>query len=102
MGWLERPVEEMLGMFHDVLVERGAGRDQYRKRTGLLAPDSPGALPRGRDGSRITRHHDGIERSDVDTQFQRVRRNHGADFAVAQLALDLAAFFRQIAAAISA
>ena len=37
----------------------------------------------------IAGHHDGVERADVDAQFERVGRDHGADVAVAQPAFDL-------------
>ena len=50
----------------------------------------------------IAGHHHGVQRADVDAQLQRVGRHHGADLAVAQLAFDLAALPRQIAAAIAA
>ena len=50
----------------------------------------------------IAGHHHRVQRADVDAQLQRIGGDHGADLAVAQLALDLAALARQIAAAIAA
>ena len=50
----------------------------------------------------IARHHAGVERADVDAQFERVGRDDSADAAFAQAALDFAAFAGKIAAAIAA
>ena len=50
----------------------------------------------------VARHHAGVERADVDAQFQRVGRDHAANAAFAQTVLDLAALAGQIAAAIAA
>ena len=97
-----RALEEIVGMLDDVLIQRRAGCHQHRQRSGLPAPGAAGALPRGGDGSRIAGHHHRVQRADVDAQLQRIGRHHAADLAVAQLALDLAALARQIAAAIAA
>ena len=60
------------------------------------------ALPGGRDGAGVAGHDHGVERTDIDAQFQRVGGDHGAQFAVAQLALDLAPLLGKIAAAVAA
>src|SRR5262249_58284451 len=54
----------------------------------------------GRAG--IPGHHHRLGRADIDAQFQRVGRDHGADRTIPQLALDLAALARQIAATVPA
>ncbi len=99
---LGRTVEEVLGMLDDVLIERRAGGHQHRQRRGCRRPARPARCHDGRDGSGIAGHHHGVERSDVDAQLESVGGDHGADLAIAQFALDLPAFARQIAAAISA
>ena len=49
----------------------------------------------------VSRHHDDIERADVDAQLQRVRGHHRPDASIPQLPLDLAALPRKVAAAIT-
>ena len=97
-----RALEEIFGMLDDVLIERRARSHQHGQRCGLPAPRAAGPLPGGRDGPRIAGHHHGIQRADVDAQLQRIGRHHRAEFAVAQLAFDLAPFLGQIAAAVAA
>ena len=101
-GVLRRPLEEIIRMLDDVLVERCARRHQHRRRGRLPPPGAPGPLPGGGDRPRISRHHDRIERADVDPELERVGRHHGPYLAIAQLALDLAALLRKISAAIAA
>ncbi len=89
-------------MLHDELIERRGRRHQHSARSPAAPPGAARALPRGRDRSGISRHHARIERADVDAQLQRIRRDHAANAAFAQAALDLAPLARQIAAAIAA
>ena len=99
---LRRAPEKIIRMLHDKLVERRRRRHQHRARTSAAPPRAPGALPCGRNRARISRHHGGIERADVDAQFQRVCRHHAANAPFAQAALDFAPLARQISAAIAA
>ncbi len=102
VGVLGRAAEKVVGMLHDELIERRGGRDEHGAGSPVAAAGAAGALPRGRDRSGVARHDAGIERADVDTQFERVCRDDSADAALAQAALDLAALAGQIAAAIAA
>ena len=97
-----RPPEKIFRMLHDELIERRRRRHQHRARSSAPPPGAPGALPGRRNRTRISRHHARIERSDVDPQFQRIRRHHSAHAPFAQPAFDLASLARQISAAISA
>src|SRR6266478_6059562 len=49
VGVFWRAVEKVIGMLHDVLIERRAGGHQHRSRRGLPTPGSARALPRGGD-----------------------------------------------------
>ena len=102
VGVLGRAAEKIIGMLHDELIERRGRRDEHRAGSPAAAAGAAGALPRGGDRAGIARHHAGVERADVDAQFQRVGRHHAADAAFAQAALDLAALAGKIAAAIAA
>ena len=94
--------EEVVGMLDDVLIERRARSDQNRKRGRLAAAGAAGALPSGSDGAGIAGENDRIERADIDTQFESIGRDDGANFAGSQTLLNVAALLRQIAAAIAA
>ena len=89
-------------MLHDELIERRGGRHQHGAGTSAAASGAAGALPGGRDRAGIAGHDRGVERANVDAQFQRVGRNHAADAAFAQTVLDFAALAGKIAAAIAA
>ena len=97
-----RIAEEIVRMPHDELIERRGRRDQHRARTAAAASSTARALPGSRDGAGIAGHHHGVERSDVDAQFQRARGYHAANSSVAQSALDFAPFAGKISAAIAA
>ena len=94
--------EEIVRMLDHVLIEGRAGGHQHRGRGALAAARPSRALPARCDGARVAGHHHGVERADVDPQLERVRGHYRADLAVAQLALDLAALARQVAAAVAA
>ncbi len=101
MGMLRRTIEEIVGMLHDVLIERRAGRHQHRSDAVCRRPARPRAATWKRWCPDIPPSPP-RRGSDVDAQLQCVGGDHGADIAVAQLALDLAALLGQIAAAIAA
>ena len=96
-----RAPKKIIRVLHDKLIERRGRRHHHRARRSIPAPGPPGSLPRRRDRSRVSSHHAGVERSDVDAQFQRVRRYHAAHPPFTQTALDFPALSRQISAAIS-
>jgi hypothetical protein len=60
-----------------------------------------GTLPGRRDGARIAGHDGNIQRADVDSQLQRVRRDNCAHRTFAQPLLDLSSPERQVAATIA-
>ena len=60
------------------------------------------ALPGGGDRSRVGGEQSHIEAADVDPKFQRVSRNHAAQMAVPQIALNSAALEGQVATAVAA
>ena len=99
---LRRAFKKIFGMLHDVLIQRIAGRHQHRERRRLPASRASCPLPRGSDVARISGHHHYVQRTNVDAEFQRVGRHHGADVAFAQLAFNLAPFARQVTAPIAA
>src|ERR1019366_332476 len=47
VGVLRRAAEEVIGMLHDVLIERRAARHQHRRRRSLPPPGASRALPTG-------------------------------------------------------
>ena len=98
---LRRGVEEVRRVLHDELIQRRTRRYQQRQRKRLTPPRPAGALPGRSDRPRIACHHDRIERTDVDPQFERVRRNNAHDLAFAQLLFDFTAFSRQVAAPVA-
>ena len=102
MGVLGRAFEEVLRMLDDVLVERCRGRYQHADRCVAPASGAARALPSRGEGSRVARQHHGIQRADVDAEFQSVGRDNAEDLPVAQLSLDLSSLPGQVAAAIPA
>ena len=68
----------------------------------MTASGAARALPCGGDGAGVARHHDGVQRTDIDAEFERIGGDHGADIARTKALLNLAALTRQIAAAITA
>jgi hypothetical protein len=99
---LGRAAEHELGVLDDVLIGRGARRDDERDREVLAAPGTADLLPGGRDRAGVAHEHRRLEGADVDAELQRVRRHDAAHRAVAQPALDGAALRRQVAAPVPA
>src|ERR1019366_9776895 len=89
-------------MLDDVLIHWRTRGDHDWEGGGVATPGPPGSLPCGSDGAGITRHHNGVERADVDTEFERVGRHDGANVSGTKALLDLAPLTRQIASAIPA
>ena len=95
VGVFGRAAEKIIGMLHDELIERRGRRDEHGAGSAVAAAGAASALPRGRNRAGVARHHAGVERADVDAQFERVGRDHSADAPFAQAALDLAALAGQ-------
>ena len=86
----------------DVLVDRGARRDEDRDAR-ALPPAGPAELLPGRgDRARVAGQDRHVEAADVDAELERVGGDHAEDLAVAQAALDRPPLGRQVAAAIAA
>ena len=97
-----RALEEIVGVFDDVLVE-GAGAGNENRQRGLLAASGAARLLPGA-GNRAGEagDHAGLKLADVDAQFQRVRGHHRPHLARPQARFDGAAFGGEIAAAVAA
>ncbi len=89
-------------MVDDVLVDRCARRDQDGHARLLAATGAPELLPCRGDRARIACEDRCIEPADVDSQLERVGRDHAEDLAVAEAALDRPPLRRQVAAAVAA
>src|SRR5580692_3200425 len=94
--------EEIVRMAHDKLIERRRRSHHHGARASTASPGPACTLPRSGDGAGVARHHDRIERAYVDPEFERARAYDAADAAIAQAALDFAAFLRQISGAVAA
>ena len=93
---LDRPLQELVGMAAEELVERVVARDVDREPA--AAPPGPAPhLAQRRDGPR-ERHTDrGIQRPDVDPQLQGIGRHDAEQLAVHQPPLELAPLRRRVA-----
>ena len=99
-GRLGRLVEQVLGMVHEVLVERIVLRHQHREGVPVPAPGSPGLLPHGGARARVAGQHGGVERADVDAELEGVRRRDREQLAVGQLPLELPTILGQVAGSV--
>src|SRR5580704_11366376 len=98
-GVLGRVAEEIIGMAHDELVEWSGRSDEHGARAAAATASAAGALPGSGDRARVAGHHYGVQRADVDAQFERAGGNDSADAGVAETAFDFAALVRKVAAA---
>ena len=88
-------------MVDDVLVDRGAGRDEDRDARPRPPAGPPELLPGRGDRARVAGHDRHVEPADVDAELERVGGDDAEDLAVAQPALDRPALGRQVAAAVA-
>ena len=96
-GVLGRPVEQLLVMLREVLVERVVLRHEDGERLGLATPRSARLLPHRRSGPGIARQHGGVERADVHPELERARGRDREQLAVRELPLDRAAVLGEVA-----
>ena len=96
-----RLVEEVVGVVHEVLVERIVLGDEHREGVGVAPPGPPGLLPHRGAGARVAREHGGIERADVDAQLEGARGGDRHDLAGGELALDPAPVLREVAGSVA-
>ena len=97
-----RIAEEIVRVADDELIERRRGSDQHGAGAARAAAGAAGALPGRSDRAGIAGEHGGVERADVDAELERAGRDHTANAALAEAALDLASFTGEVAAAIAA
>ena len=96
---LDRPLEELLRVAAEELVERVLAGDVDREPA--PAPPRPAPhLPQAGDGAGEGDADRRVELADVDPQLQRVGRDHRQQLAAAQPRLDLAPLLRRVAAAV--
>ena len=93
-----RPVEQLFGVGHEVLIEGVLAAHQHRQRLLDAAPGPAGLLPERGDGPRVGGEHGRVEAADVDAELEGVGRHHPPELAGEEIGLDLAAFLRQVAA----
>jgi len=86
----------------DVLVHGCPRRDEDRDAGALATPGPPELLPGRGDGPGIAREDGGIQPTDVDAEFEGVRRDDPEDLAVTQSALDRPPLGGQVAASVAA
>src|SRR5947209_10097009 len=99
---LRSVAKKIIRIAHDELIEWRRRCHQYRARTAAAAAGAARSLPGGGDGSGMTGHYDGVQRADVDAQFQSAGGYHAANFALTQTAFNFAALQWQVPAAIPA
>src|SRR4030095_4957336 len=71
---LRRLTKKVFRMIDDILVQWSARCHQHGYRHSTSTPGPAYSLPCRSNGSRISRQDGDIQASDVDAQFQRVRR----------------------------
>ena len=96
-----RLAQEIIRVADDVLIDGSGGRNVEDDARPLSAACTTCLLPGAGDGARVAAEHAGIQRADVNAQFEGVGGDHRVDVARAQALLDLAALRGQIAAAVA-
>ena len=98
---LGRAGKKIVRMLDDKLIQRARRRNQHGAGSSFAPPGPPGALPGRGDGARISGHDGHIQRSDIDSEFERIGRDHSPDLSAAQTTLDLPPLQRKIAPAVA-
>ena len=94
--------KEIIRVADDILVDRG-GRGHIKYDAGALAAASAaGLLPGRSNGARVAAQHTGVQRADVDAEFQGVGGDDRVYIAGSQALFDLAALCGEVSAAIAA
>ena len=96
---LDGPVEELVRVAAEELVERVLARDEDGEPAAAAAGAAP-LLAEAGDGAGEGDEIGGVERTDVDAELQRVGRDDAEQLAVDELALELAALLRRVAGAV--
>ena len=94
---LRRPVEQVVRLPHQELVQRPVPRDQDRERLLPRAAGPACLLPGARDRSGIADHQAGIQRADIHPQLEGIRRGDPDQLPLEQAPLDLPPLRRRVA-----
>ena len=100
---LDGALQELVGVAAEELVERVLAGDVHGQPAPRRSIGAPGAAPHlAQRGDRAGERDDdrGVERADVDAELERVGRDHGAQLAAHQPALELAALLGGVAGAV--
>src|SRR5438445_13056066 len=89
-------------MLHDELIERGRRRDEDRARASRSSSGAACPLPGRSNRSGIAGHDAGIERTNVDPEFECICGYNAKNAAVAQTAFNFAPLSRQVASTVTA
>ena len=95
----DRPLEELVGVAAEELVERVLARDVDGEPAALPAGPAP-HLPEAGDRPGEVDADRGVELADVDPELERVGGGDGEQVARGELRLDLAALLRRVAGAV--
>src|SRR5918995_5673619 len=95
-GRLDRPLQELVGMAAEELVESVLARD-VDGEPAAAAPGAPPHLPEARDGAGEVDADRGVELADVDPELEGVGGGDREQLARGELRLDLAALLGRVA-----
>ena len=98
---LDPAAEELVGLSHEVLVERVLGADQDCEAVAPAAGAPPLLAQRG-DGAREADRDHRVEQADVDPELERVGRGNAEELALGEPPLDLAPLTCCVAGAVRA
>ena len=96
---LDGPVEELVGVPAEELVQRVLARHVHREAAPAPAR-APPHLAQRRDGAGEGDDERAVELADVDAELERVGRDHGAQLPVHQPPLELAPLLGRVAGAV--
>jgi hypothetical protein len=97
-GGLHRPLEERLGVVHQIGVQRVVAGDEHGQRALPLPAGAARLLPQGGAGAGVAGEQDGVEPGDVHAEFQRRGGRQPQQLPGVQGALQVPAFLGQVAA----
>jgi hypothetical protein len=96
---LDRPLEELVGVAAEELVERVLASDVDGQPAPAPARAAP-HLPQRRDRAWEGHADRGVEGADVDAELERIRGHHRQKIAARELCLELAPLLRRVAGAV--
>src|SRR5579864_3674641 len=96
---LDAAAEQLLGLAHEVLVERVLRRDEHREAV-AAAPGTAPLLAQARDRSGEADRDRAVEQADVDAELERIGRRDAEQLALDEAPLDVAALLGRVAGAV--